>query len=39
VTHFSGVPTMYRALLEHPDRERRDLSSLRLCTSGGADAG
>jgi long-chain acyl-CoA synthetase len=36
VTHFSGVPTMYHALLEHADRSDRDISSLRLCTSGGA---
>jgi long-chain acyl-CoA synthetase len=34
VTLFEGVPTMYAALLNHP--ERRDASSLRLCVSGGA---
>jgi long-chain acyl-CoA synthetase len=36
VTIFMGVPTMYSALLNHPDHERYDLSSLRLCVSGGA---
>ncbi|GAA4547357.1 AMP-binding protein [Pseudonocardia xishanensis] len=36
VTVFEGVPTMYVALLEHPDRERRDTSSLRVAISGGA---
>jgi long-chain acyl-CoA synthetase len=36
VTIFAGVPTMYFGLLNHPDRERRDTSSLRLCVSGGA---
>ncbi len=36
VTHFYGVPTMYGALLHHPDRERYDTSSLRTCITGGA---
>jgi long-chain acyl-CoA synthetase len=36
VTVFEGVPTMYSALIHHPDRERFDTSSLRLCVSGGA---
>jgi long-chain acyl-CoA synthetase len=36
VTVFQGVPTMYAALLNHPERERFDLSTLRLCVSGGA---
>ena len=35
-TTFGGVPTMYAALLHHPDRERFDVSSLDLCVSGGA---
>jgi long-chain acyl-CoA synthetase len=26
-----GLPMMYRALLEHPDRKNTDLSSLKLC--------
>jgi long-chain acyl-CoA synthetase len=36
VTIFAGVPTMYFALLNHPERERFDTSALRLCVSGGA---
>ena len=36
VTLFAGVPTMYFALLNHPDAEEYDLSSLELCVSGGS---
>jgi long-chain acyl-CoA synthetase len=36
VTVFEGVPTMYIALLDHPDRDRHDTSSLRVGVSGGA---
>lgn len=38
VTVFEGVPTMYNALLSVPDEVRAtyDLSSLRLCVSGGS---
>jgi long-chain acyl-CoA synthetase len=36
VTHFYGVPTMYGALLHHPERERFDTSALRSCITGGA---
>jgi long-chain acyl-CoA synthetase len=36
VTHFYGVPTMYGALLHHPGRESFDISSLRICITGGA---
>jgi long-chain acyl-CoA synthetase len=36
VTTFAGVPTMYVQLLNHPDRRKYDLSSLRRCASGGA---
>jgi long-chain acyl-CoA synthetase len=36
VTLFLGVPTMYFAMLHHPERSTYDLSSLRLCVSGGA---
>jgi len=36
VTVFMGVPTMYGALLNHPERDRFDLSSLQVCVSGGA---
>ncbi|MEJ7797515.1 MAG: long-chain fatty acid--CoA ligase [Solirubrobacteraceae bacterium] len=35
-TVFEGVPTMYGALLHHPDRDKVDASSLRVCVSGGA---
>ena len=36
ITAIPGVPTMYRALLEAPGLEGVDLSSLRMCISGGA---
>jgi long-chain acyl-CoA synthetase len=36
VTMFAGVPTMYNAMLHHPERDRYDTSCLRLCVSGGA---
>jgi long-chain acyl-CoA synthetase len=36
VTVFCGVPTMYGALLGVPERERYDVSTLRVCISGGA---
>jgi acyl-CoA synthetase (AMP-forming)/AMP-acid ligase II len=36
VTSFSGVPTMSRELLLHPDWERRDTSSLTGMGGGGA---
>lgn len=35
-TAMPGVPTMYQALLDHPDCGRTDFSSLRVCISGGA---
>jgi len=35
-TALPGVPTMYQALLDHPDTARTDFSSLRVCISGGA---
>jgi long-chain acyl-CoA synthetase len=35
-TALPGVPTMYRALLDHPDTAKTDFSSLRVCISGGA---
>jgi long-chain acyl-CoA synthetase len=35
VTVFLGVPTMYAAMLNQPDHDRFDLSSLRTCVSGG----
>jgi len=36
VTVFAGVPTMYAALLNHPEGESYDLSALRVCISGGS---
>lgn len=36
VTHFVGVPTMVLALLDHPQRSRRDLSALRAVITGGS---
>ncbi len=36
VTVFEGVPTMYLALLHDPRRGEHDVSSLRVCVSGGA---
>lgn len=35
-TALPGVPTMYQALLDHPALPNVDLSSLRICISGGA---
>ena len=36
VTVFEGVPTMYAAMLNHPQHGEFQLPSLRLCVSGGA---
>ena len=36
VTIFEGVPTMYVAMLAAPERARYDVTSLRICVSGGA---
>ncbi|CCG04800.1 long-chain-fatty-acid--CoA ligase [Blastococcus saxobsidens] len=36
VTIFEGVPTMFAAMLHQPDADRHDVSSLRLCVSGGS---
>jgi len=36
VTIFAGVPTMYFYLLNHAERAKYDLSSLRSCISGGS---
>src|SRR3954471_3246043 len=36
VTLFDGVPTMYHAMLNHPDRAGADVSCLRMCISGGS---
>ncbi|MFQ5664927.1 MAG: class I adenylate-forming enzyme family protein [Candidatus Binatia bacterium] len=36
LTHLGGIPTQIVMLLDHPDRPRRDLSSLRSVLLGGA---
>src|ERR687894_1313675 len=36
VTVFEGVPTMFSAMLHSPDAGTTDVSSLRLCVSGGS---
>jgi long-chain acyl-CoA synthetase len=36
VNLFGGVPTMYFALLHHPEASSYDLSALSLCVSGGS---
>jgi long-chain acyl-CoA synthetase len=36
ISTFAGVPTMYTAIVNHPKITSFDLSSLRLCASGGA---
>jgi long-chain acyl-CoA synthetase len=36
VSIFMGVPTMYGAMLNHPQRDTFDVSSLQVCVSGGA---
>ncbi|MEN0012099.1 MAG: long-chain fatty acid--CoA ligase [Solirubrobacteraceae bacterium] len=36
VTKFFGVPTMFVAVLNHPNLESTDVSSLNLCVSGGS---
>ena len=35
-TAMPGVPTMFQALLDHPEMAQTDFSSLRICISGGA---
>ena len=36
VSMLPGAPTIYQSLLAHPDRDRYDLSSLRLAVTGAA---
>lgn len=36
VTIFEGVPTMYSALLQAPNRESFDVSTLKTCVTGGS---
>jgi acyl-CoA synthetase (AMP-forming)/AMP-acid ligase II len=37
VTVFPGPPTVYQSILDHPDRDAYDLSSLRVAVTGAAD--
>jgi len=37
ITVLPGPPTIYRSLLDHPDRHQRDISSLRVAVTGAAD--
>src|SRR5258708_4789830 len=36
ITVFPGAPTIYSSLLDHPERHKHDLSSLRLAVTGAA---
>src|SRR5580704_6942914 len=37
VTVLPGPPTLYQSILDHPERARHDLSSLRVAVTGSAD--
>jgi acyl-CoA synthetase (AMP-forming)/AMP-acid ligase II len=37
VTVFPGPPTVYQSILDHPDRSRHELGTLRLAVTGAAD--
>jgi acyl-CoA synthetase (AMP-forming)/AMP-acid ligase II len=37
VTVLPGAPTLYQSILDHPDRDHHDLSSLRIAVTGAAD--
>jgi HIP---CoA ligase len=37
ITVLPGPPTLYQSILDHPDRGRYDLSSLRIAVTGAAD--
>jgi acyl-CoA synthetase (AMP-forming)/AMP-acid ligase II len=37
ITVLPGPPTLYQSLLDHPDRDKRDIGSLRLAVTGAAD--
>ena len=37
VTVLPGTPTLHQSILDHPGRERHDISTLRVTTIGGAD--
>ena len=36
ISHMAAVPTMYIQILDHPELDKYDLSSLQACNSGGA---
>jgi len=37
ITVLPGAPTIYRSILDHPDRDRFDLHTLRVAITGAAD--
>jgi acyl-CoA synthetase (AMP-forming)/AMP-acid ligase II len=37
ITVLPGPPTLYQSILDHPARDRRELSSLRVAVTGAAD--
>jgi acyl-CoA synthetase (AMP-forming)/AMP-acid ligase II len=37
ITVLPGPPTLYRSILDHPDREKFDLHTLRVAVTGAAD--
>ena len=37
ITVLPGAPTIYQSILDHPDRDSFDLSSLRIAVTGAAD--
>jgi acyl-CoA synthetase (AMP-forming)/AMP-acid ligase II len=37
ITALPGAPTIYQSILDHPDRDRYDLSTLRIAVTGAAD--
>lgn len=37
ITVFPGPPTLYQSILDHPERSRFDLSTLRVAVTGAAD--
>jgi len=37
VTVLPGAPTLYHSIIDHPDRDKHDLSTLRVAVTGAAD--
>jgi acyl-CoA synthetase (AMP-forming)/AMP-acid ligase II len=37
ITVLPGPPTLYQSILDHPERDRHDLSTLRVAVTGAAD--